>query len=102
MPSRSHHEPLSCTFCDRSQTEARHLIAGPTVYICDGCIAACTDLVERGKPLLEGVEPTHCCSFCGKARREVKALLRGPRAFICDECLGLCRDIAAGELEREG
>ncbi|MGH9225890.1 MAG: ClpX C4-type zinc finger protein, partial [Acidimicrobiales bacterium] len=37
-------EPLSdllrCSFCSKSQTEVRKLIAGPGVYICEACTAA--------------------------------------------------------------
>jgi len=28
---------LSCSFCDRSRHDVRQLIAGPRVFICDGC-----------------------------------------------------------------
>jgi hypothetical protein len=32
---------LHCSFCGKSQYEVRRLIAGPTVFICDGCIELC-------------------------------------------------------------
>ena len=32
---------LFCSFCGKSQHEVRKLIAGPTVFICDECIALC-------------------------------------------------------------
>jgi hypothetical protein len=35
-----------CSFCGKSQHEVRKLIAGPTVFICDECVALCTDIVE--------------------------------------------------------
>ena len=31
---------LYCSFCGKSQHEVRKLIAGPTVFICDECVAA--------------------------------------------------------------
>jgi hypothetical protein len=37
---------LYCSFCGKSQHEVRKLIAGPTVFICDECVALCTDVVE--------------------------------------------------------
>jgi hypothetical protein len=37
---------LYCSFCGKSQHEVRKLIAGPTVFICDECVALCTDIVE--------------------------------------------------------
>jgi ATP-dependent Clp protease ATP-binding subunit ClpX len=38
---------LSCSFCGKSQKEVRKLIAGPTVYICDECIALCNDIIAE-------------------------------------------------------
>ncbi len=51
---------LSCSFCGKSQKEVKKLIAGPTVYICDECIALCNDIiaeeVEKDEPRT-GSEP---------------------------------------------
>lgn len=51
MADRRNHrppsDPVSCSFCGKSQREVRKLIAGPTVYICDQCIALCTDIIEQ-------------------------------------------------------
>jgi ATP-dependent Clp protease ATP-binding subunit ClpX len=45
---------LCCSFCGKSQKEVKKLIAGPTVYICDECIALCNDIiaeeVEKDEP----------------------------------------------------
>ena len=38
---------LCCSFCGKLQKEVKKLIAGPTVYICDECIALCTDIIEE-------------------------------------------------------
>ena len=38
---------LSCSFCGKSQREVKKLIAGPTVYICDECIALCNDVIAE-------------------------------------------------------
>jgi hypothetical protein len=43
MPQRK--SPIGCSFCGCSQHEARKLIAGPSVYICDACVAICTDVL---------------------------------------------------------
>jgi len=41
---------LCCSFCGKSQKEVKKLIAGPTVYICDECIALCNDIIaEEGE-----------------------------------------------------
>ncbi len=36
----------NCAFCGKSQSEVRKLIAGPTVMICDECVALCQEIVD--------------------------------------------------------
>ena len=36
-----------CSFCGKSQAEVRKLIAGPGVYICDGCINVCRGILDK-------------------------------------------------------
>jgi ClpX C4-type zinc finger len=36
---------LHCSFCGTSQSEVGRLVAGPGVYICDGCIRRCDELI---------------------------------------------------------
>jgi ATP-dependent Clp protease ATP-binding subunit ClpX len=36
-----------CSFCGKSQSEVRKLIAGPGVYICDSCITICKGILEK-------------------------------------------------------
>jgi len=38
---------LYCSFCGKSQHEARKLIAGPTVFICDECVELCLDIIRE-------------------------------------------------------
>ena len=38
---------LYCTFCGKSQHEVKKLIAGPSVYICDECIAVCDQIIQE-------------------------------------------------------
>ena len=40
-------ELLKCSFCGKTQRQARKLIAGPGVYICDQCIDLCNDIIEQ-------------------------------------------------------
>ena len=44
---------LRCSFCSKSQSEVRKLIAGPNVYICDECIEICTDIIAEEVDLEE-------------------------------------------------
>ncbi|MBS0362851.1 MAG: hypothetical protein JSR98_15855 [Proteobacteria bacterium] len=42
---------LHCSFCGKSQHEVAKLIAGPAVFICDGCVGMCNDVIaERPIP----------------------------------------------------
>ena len=38
---------LYCSFCGKSQHEVRKLIAGPSVFICDECVALCNDIIRE-------------------------------------------------------
>ncbi len=38
-----------CSFCEKSQSEVKKLIAGPGVYICDECITFCAEILEDTK-----------------------------------------------------
>src|SRR5262245_11027628 len=35
-----------CAFCGKSQLDVRTLVAGPDTFICDECVATCTDVIE--------------------------------------------------------
>lgn len=36
-----------CSFCGKSHSEVKKLIAGPAVYICDECIEVCSSILEK-------------------------------------------------------
>jgi hypothetical protein len=36
---------VACSFCLKPKTEVGTLVAGPGVYICDGCVALCAQLI---------------------------------------------------------
>jgi hypothetical protein len=40
-----------CDFCAKSQEEVRKLIAGPTVFICDECVALCQEICAGGSSI---------------------------------------------------
>ncbi|ABK46126.1 ATP-dependent Clp protease ATP-binding subunit ClpX [Magnetococcus marinus MC-1] len=40
---------LHCSFCGKSQNEARKLIAGPSVFICDECVDLCMEIIREDK-----------------------------------------------------
>jgi len=111
---------IACTFCGKSQDEVRKLIAGPGVYICDGCVGVAEKVLGSGRAAgtalgditvvpeqRSGVQ----CSFCGKNRGQVAAVAVMPEvtvdrtstsAAVCSECLALCDEIIAEELGEPG
>ncbi len=38
---------LHCSFCGKSQHEVKKLIAGPSVYVCDECVALCNEIIRE-------------------------------------------------------
>jgi ATP-dependent protease Clp ATPase subunit len=36
---------LRCSFCGKKDTEVAKLVAGPRVYICDGCVAIASRII---------------------------------------------------------
>jgi ATP-dependent Clp protease ATP-binding subunit ClpX len=47
MRRNQRNNELFCSFCGKSQSEVRKLIAGPAVYICDECIDLCKDIITE-------------------------------------------------------
>ncbi len=45
--SESKDKVLHCSFCGKSQHEVRKLIAGPSVYVCDECVALCNEIIHE-------------------------------------------------------
>jgi len=105
---------LVCSFCGKSQHEVAKLIAGPGVYICDGCVTLAEGVLTSGEAAgteyglvttVSEQNPRMACSFCGKTRGQVPGLAIAPPvphrqtpATICPECLALCDEIIAEEL----
>ena len=112
---RSYPPELACRFCGAGQRAVRKLIAGPGVYICDGCVGRAGGVVHSGKAAVTQLGSVHavpeqdrlaCCSFCDKYRDQVTGLaavsaesgdeISGPA--ICVACLSLCEEIIVEEL----
>jgi hypothetical protein len=105
---------LVCSFCGKSQGEVGKLIAGPGVYVCDGCVSLAEGVVGSGEPArteygrvtaVPAEAQRMLCSFCGKIRGQVAGMALAPSvphrktpATICTECLALCNEIIAEEL----
>lgn len=40
-------EPPRCSFCGKYPNQARKLIAGPGVFICDECVEVCYQIIKE-------------------------------------------------------
>ena len=48
MAGRKLRISVRCSFCNKTQSQVRKLIAGPNgTYICDDCVAICTEIIEE-------------------------------------------------------
>jgi hypothetical protein len=102
----------SCTFCGKPEGRVRDLIAGPNVYICDGCVGLAKTVIGSSAPVRTQVglitavperEKRERCSFCGKYRNQAPGMAATPVesggkasagvVAICGECLALCDEI---------
>ncbi|MBE1462471.1 ClpX C4-type zinc finger protein [Kibdelosporangium phytohabitans] len=47
---------LACSFCAKSEDEVAKLVAGPGVYICDGCVSLASTVIAEAKAQDEEAE----------------------------------------------
>ena len=53
-------QPIRCSFCGKREGAGGRLIAGPGVYICSDCVAACSDLLRDEIEMENGLQaPDH-------------------------------------------
>jgi hypothetical protein len=104
-PRRKAAGDLACTFCGAHQSEVGKLVAGPGVFICDGCVTLARQVVDETDALdparthlapLPRTSPLDC-SFCGKPASEVDRLVAGPGVRICDQCVRFCDEVIAAQ-----
>lgn len=46
---------LHCSFCGKNQHEVRKLIAGPSVYVCDECVALCNEIINEDPQIAQAI-----------------------------------------------
>jgi hypothetical protein len=49
-------QSLHCSFCGKSRQEVRTLIAGPTAFICDGCVKLCVQGLRGPSAIKAGID----------------------------------------------
>ena len=42
-------EQVSCSFCAKEELQVSKIIAGPGIYICDGCVALCNEILQADR-----------------------------------------------------
>ena len=48
MAGKVSDDTVRCSFCNKTQSQVRKLIAGPNgAYICDECIDVCAEIIEE-------------------------------------------------------
>lgn len=40
-------DDMNCSFCGKSSSEVKRLIAGPTAFVCDACIQLCNEILQE-------------------------------------------------------
>ena len=81
---------LRCSFCGGAQQQVAKLIAGPGVYICNGCVTLARSWEPRPAP-------GRTCSFCGTWSPQGGRVTGHGSVAICQVCLDLCDQILAEE-----
>ncbi len=62
--------PIKCSFCGKTQSQVKKLVAGPGVYICDECVELCSEIVDESFSDIPEEEP-----FELPKPKEIKAIL---------------------------
>jgi hypothetical protein len=109
---------MRCSFCNKSQDEARKLIAGPAVFICDECVDVCRDIIADDTRLSGGegaqlnAEPTRLspapagglavpCALCGMTTPFDHLVLVRDRGALCPGCIGEIEATIAERAQQE-
>jgi ATP-dependent protease Clp ATPase subunit len=87
--ARRFQRPLSCTVCGQPRDERRRLVAGPSVAICEQCIALSSASSRAPTPNVA------ICSLCERGEAPIAG--SWPKLAICVECVGLAQRILARE-----
>jgi hypothetical protein len=101
--NRTKGQVLRCSFCNRVQDDVRKLIAGPKVFICDGCVGVCSKIIADDTRLakktanrkVEGTAGTAApwpnriqCALCRTPMLVNEGLLiTGNRGILCAGCV---------------
>ena len=79
-----------CTWCSRPPSEVAKLVAGPNIYICDGCVREAERALRKSDD--RAASRVARCSFCRRFAGAKRKVVIGRHANVCAECLQMCRD----------
>jgi hypothetical protein len=108
---KSSEDVLRCSFCSKPQNVVRKLIAGPSVFICDECVAVCVDVIAddarfearrtdpeaarwREKAAMLKTK-SGVCALCGQSAVPEEMLPVESRGSLCGECADAVEDALA-------
>ena len=82
-----------CTFCERPPSEVAKLIAGPDVFICDGCVEHAEGALNDDNTSGSFARSAGRCSFCGRRGTSSRAVAANRAGRVCEACVRTCRGI---------
>jgi hypothetical protein len=88
-----------CSFCNNPQSAVRQLIAGPSAFICNECVAICDGIVAQHAT--SPGEPPHpagaisICLVCKRGKPGPDCILVPARGPVCLECVDAVSAAAA-------
>jgi hypothetical protein len=85
-------EDLRCSFCNKPQREVKKLVAGPTVYICNECVAICLDIISEvppatGETIVWPENAAANCTLCRMPMFVAEGVYVKDRGLFCAECV---------------
>ena len=80
-----------CTWCSRPPSEVAKLVAGPNIYICDGCVREAERALRKNDEARVASRLARC-SFCRRLAGTGRKVVTGRHANVCADCLQLSRD----------
>ena len=74
---------LRCSFCGKGEAEVEKLVAGPRVFICDGCVAVASRLMDAPTGG-DNQPPAVRQSVCNRVTEVARRIWRGGAARVAD------------------
>lgn len=82
---------LRCSFCTKSSDEVGRLVAGPGVYICDGCVGLAATVIEQSQdrpvsrmPMWDSLGDEEMLGHLGRSVRVADQVEADLRAWVAE------------------